>query len=249
MFIDTHMHLGDTLSIEELLKKCHEVNVDKLILCATNKEEIEKYLDIASNYKEIYLAIGFHPENASSITDEDLSWLEERASNNKVVAIGEIGLDFHYEGYDKDKQIDLFKKQIEISKRLHKQIVIHTRDAMQLTFDILKESNVKGVMHCYSGSLEMAMEYIKIGFKLGIGGVLTFKNSNLPKVVDYVPLESIVLETDSPYLAPTPHRGEENFSYYIPLIAEKVAEIKGISISEVAETTSNNAISLFDIDS
>ena len=249
MFIDTHMHLGDTLSIEELLKKCHEVNVDKLILCATNKEEIEKYLDIASNYKEIYLAIGFHPENASSITDEDLSWLEERASNNKVVAIGEIGLDFHYEGYDKDKQIDLFKKQIEISKRLHKPIVIHTRDAMQLTFDILKESNVKGVMHCYSGSLEMAMEYIKIGFKLGIGGVLTFKNSNLPKVVDYVPLDSIVLETDSPYLAPTPHRGEENFSYYIPLIAEKVAEIKGISISEVAKTTSNNAISLFDIDS
>ena len=249
MFIDTHMHLGDTLSIDELLKKCHEVNVDKLILCGTNKEEIEKYLDIASNYKEIYLAIGFHPENASSITDDDLSWLEERASNNKVVAIGEIGLDFHYEGYDKDKQIDLFKKQIEISKRLNKPIVIHTRDAMQLTFDILKESNVKGVMHCYSGSLEMAMEYIKIGFKLGIGGVLTFKNSNLPKVVDYIPLESIVLETDSPYLAPTPHRGEENFSYYIPLIAEKVAEIKGISISEVAETTSNNAISLFDIDS
>ena len=247
MFIDTHMHLGDTLSIEELLKKCHEVNVDKLILCATNKEEIEKYLDIASNYKEIYLAIGFHPENASSITDEDLSWLEERASNNKVVAIGEIGLDFHYEGYDKDKQIDLFKKQIEISKRLHKQIVIHTRDAMQLTFDILKESNVKGVMHCYSGSLEMAMEYIKIGFKLGIGGVLTFKNSNLPKVVDYVPLESIVLETDSPYLSPEPLRGKRNDSRNVKYIAQKIADFRKVPLERIAEVTYKNAINIYNL--
>lgn len=248
MFIDTHMHLGDTLSVEELLKKCHEVHVDKLILCGTNKEEIIKYLELADKYKEIYLAIGFHPENADSITDEDLSWLEEKAKNPKVVAIGEIGLDFHYEGYDKDKQINLFKKQIEISKRLNKPVVIHTRDAMQLTFDILKESKVKGVMHCYSGSIEMAMEYIKIGFSLGIGGVLTFKNSNLPKVIDIVPLENIVLETDSPYLAPTPHRGEENYSFYIPIIAEKIAEIKNLSIEKVAEITYKNAVSIFDID-
>ena len=248
MFIDTHMHLGDTLSVEELLSKCHEVHVDRLILCGTNKEEINKYLELASKYNEIYLAIGFHPENAESITDDDLSWLEEQARNSKVVAIGEIGLDFHYDGYDKNKQINLFKKQIEISKRLNKPVVIHTRDAMQLTFDILKESKVKGVMHCYSGSIEMAMEYIKIGFSLGIGGVLTFKNSNLPKVIDVVPLESIVLETDSPYLAPTPHRGEENFSFYIPIIAEYIAEIKNISIEKVAEITYKNAVSIFDID-
>ncbi len=248
MFIDTHMHLGDTISVDELISKCHEVNVDKLILCGTNKEEISNYLELADKYNEIYLAIGFHPENAYSISDEDLSWLEDKAKNSKVVAIGEIGLDFHYEGYDKDKQINLFKKQIEIAKRLNKPVVIHTRDAMQLTFDILKEANVKGVMHCFSGSIEMAMEYIKIGFSLGIGGVLTFKNSNLPKVIDVVPLESIVLETDSPYLAPTPHRGEENFSFYIPIIAEKVAEIKNISIEKVAEITYKNAASIFDID-
>ena len=248
MFIDTHMHLGDTLSINELINKCHEVHVDKLILCGCDKEEITKYIDLADKYNEIYLAIGFHPEFASSITSEDLNWLEDVAHHNKVVAIGEIGLDFHYEGYDKDKQIDLFRKQIDIAKRLNKPVVIHTRDAMQFTFDILKESNIKGVMHCYSGSLEMAMEYIKIGFMLGIGGVLTFKNSNLPKVVDVVPLESIVLETDSPYLAPTPHRGEENFSFYIPIIAEKVAEIKNTDIEKVGELTTKNACSMFDIE-
>ena len=248
MFIDTHMHLGDTLSIKELLNKCHGVQVDKLILCGTNKEEINKYLELANKYNEIYLAIGFPPENADSITNEDLSWLEDKASNSKVVAIGEIGLDFHYDGYDKDKQIELFKKQIEISKRLNKPVVIHTRDAMQLTFDILKESKVKGVMHCYSGSIEMAMEFIKIGFSLGIGGVLTFKNSNLPKVVDVISLENIVLETDSPYLAPTPHRGEENFSFYIKKKKKKIAEIKNISIEKVAETTYKNAVTIFDIE-
>lgn len=247
MFIDTHMHLGDSISIPELLKRCHEVNVDKLILCLCEKDEIAKYIDVAKEYEEIYLAIGYHPDYTDSFEEEDLLYLEEMAKNDKVVAIGEIGLDFHYGKENEEKQIMMFRKQLELAKRINKPVVIHTRDAMQKTYDILKEYNINGSMHCFSGSIEMAMEYIKLGFKLGIGGVLTFKNSNLPKVVDVVPLESIILETDSPYLAPTPHRGEENFSYYIPIIAEKVAEIKGISVEEVAETTTKNACSLFDI--
>lgn len=247
MFIDTHMHLSETTDIKDIINKCHEVYVDKVILCLCEKEDINKYMDLADQYEEIFLSIGFHPEYADIVNEEDLAWLEEKAKHNKVVAIGEIGLDFHYEGYDKDKQIDLFKRQIDIAKIINKPVVIHSRDATQLTYDILKESGVRGDLHCYSGSLEMAKEFIKLGFKLGIGGVVTFKNSNLPQVVKEIPIESILLETDSPYLAPTPFRGEENFSYYIPTIASKVAEIKEISVEEVAKNTYNNAVSLFDI--
>ena len=157
-------------------------------------------------------------------------------------------MDYHYGKENRDEQIILFKKQLDLASELNLPVVIHSRDATKDTVDILKKYSLNGVIHCFSGSLEIAKEYIKMGFLLGIGGVVTFKNSKLPLVVREIPLESIVLETDSPYLTPTPYRGSVNSSKYIPIIAEKIAEIKEISTSEVASVTTNNALKLFDLD-
>ena len=171
-------------------------------------------------------------------------------NNKKVVAIGEIGLDYHYieNSSDKDLQKELFIKQLDMATRLSKPVVIHTREATKDTLDILKSYNLIGDIHCFSGSLEIAREYISLGYKLGIGGVLTFKNSKLPVVLESLPIESILLETDSPYLAPEPVRGSKNESSNIPYIAKKIADIKKLSTEEVEKITTNNAIALFDLD-
>ena len=170
-------------------------------------------------------------------------------SSSRIVAIGEIGLDYYWRKDNKEKQRDLFQKQLDLAVKHQMPVVIHCRDAIQELYDILSQykGKVKGVIHCFSGSYEMALAFIELGFVLGIGGVLTFKNSKLYQVVEKIPLSSIVLETDSPYLTPEPHRGEMNESKYIPLIAEKIAQIKGISLSEVEKITTDNAKRVFDL--
>lgn len=251
MFVDTHCHLSknDYDDIEEVIKNAKESDVNYLIISGWSKDTIKESLEIANKHDNIYLAIGYHPSEADITTDDDLNELKELARNNKkVVAIGEIGLDYYWIKDNKERQKELFKKQIEIAKELNLPIVIHSRDAFQDTFDILKSSNHKGVIHCFSGNNDNAKAYISIGFYLGIGGVLTFKNTNLKETLKGLSLNNILLETDSPFLAPAPHRGEKNEPKYIPLIAEEISYLLNTKKEDVANITTKNASQLFNIE-
>lgn len=250
MFIDTHCHLSieDYEDIETILEDNRKEGVSPIIISGCTKETIIESLQYGNLYSDVFVTIGYHPSEADITTDEDLFLLEEKLKLNKVVGIGEIGLDYHYGKENKDKQIELFEKQLAIAEKYHLPVVIHSRDATFDTIDCLKKYSVSGVIHCFSGSLETAKEYIKMGFFLGIGGVITFKNSNLADTVTKIPLDSIVLETDSPYLTPVPYRGEKNSSKYIPFIAEKIANCKNVSLKQVAEITTSNAKYIFHLD-
>ena len=250
MYIDSHCHLSKEYydSLDEIVNKAKENKVNTLIISGCDKNGIIEGLDIINKYENIYMTIGFHPSEANITTDEDLSWLENLIKDNdKIIAVGEIGLDYYWVKDNKEQQRDLFRKQLDIATRLNLPVVIHSREATQETYDILKEYKLNGIIHCYSGSLEMAKEYIKLGYKIGIGGVVTFKNTNLVEVVKEIELKYITLETDSPYLAPTPYRGKQNSPEYIPIIAEKIAEIKEITKEEVGKITTNNIKELFNI--
>lgn len=249
MYIDTHCHISKNYydDITEVITDSKNNGLDKIIISCCEVDDIEESLNIINNYDNVYATFGYHPDQIDKVCDEDLKKLETLIkTNQKIVGIGEIGLDYHY-GTDKEKQKKLFKEQLKIAQRLNLPVVIHSRDATKDTIDILKIFNVSGVIHCFSGSLETANIYISMGYKLGIGGVLTFKNSKLYRVIENINLENIVLETDSPYLTPEPYRGKTNSSKYIPIIAKKLAEIKKVSIEEVAKITTNNAYLIFDL--
>lgn len=250
MFIDTHCHLSteDYEDIERVLEDNRKENVSPIIISGCTKESIVESLKYSNLYSDVFVTIGYHPSEVDITTDEDLQLLEEQLKLDKVVGVGEIGLDYYYGKENKEKQIELFEKQLGIAEKYKLPVVIHSRDAIRDTIDILKKYSVTGVIHCFSGSVETAKEYIKMGFVLGIGGVVTFKNSNLPDTVTQIPLENIVLETDSPYLTPVPHRGEQNSSKYIPFIAEKIALCKNVSVSEVADITTAIAKRIFHLD-
>lgn len=251
MYIDTHCHLSveDYDDIDLILKENKEALVNTIIISGCTKDSISEALELSKKYREVFVTIGFHPSEADIITDKDLEKLEqELIGNQKIVGVGEIGLDYHYGKENIDMQKSLFRKQLKIAEKLKLPVVIHSRDATLDTINILKEfPYVFGDIHCFSGSVETAREYISMGYKLGIGGVVTFKNSNLYKVVEDIGLAGILLETDSPYLTPHPYRGLQNSSKYIPIIAKKVAEILNISVEEVAKITTDNAMSLFDL--
>ena len=250
MFIDSHCHLSikDYENIDDVIKEANENNVGKLIVSGCDKESIKESIEIAEKYDNVYLSLGFHPSEANEITEEDITWLKEIIKNNKkVVAVGEIGLDYYLEKENKEKQKNMFEKMLLLAKEVNLPVVIHSRDAFQDTYDILEKNNVSGVIHCFSGNLENAKKYIKLGFTLGIGGVITFKNTNLKEVIKNIELENIILETDSPYLAPTPHRGNQNTPKYIPLIAEEIANLKQLTIEEVMNKTTENVKKIFKI--
>ena len=250
MFIDTHCHLSkdDYDDIEQVLEDNRKVGVSPIIISGCTRESILESLEYGKMYSDVFVTIGYHPSEASITTEEDLKLLEDQLQLKFVIGVGEIGLDYHYGKEDKEKQIILFEKQLALAEKYRLPVVIHSRDATLDTISILKKHSVTGVIHCFSGSYETALEYIKMGFILGIGGVVTFKNSKLGDVVSKIPIEKIVLETDSPYLTPTPYRGEVNSSKYIPLIAEKIASCKEISIEEVARITTDNAKRIFHLD-
>ena len=248
MYIDTHCHLSmeDYLDIDKVIEENKDALVEKIVVSGCSRESIEEVMDLKDKYDMVYVTIGYHPEYADTVTEADLDYLKSLLGEKKVVGIGEIGLDYHYTKENKDKQIWLFEEQLKIADAFNLPVVIHSRDATMDTINTLKKYKVKGIIHCFSGSLETANIYISMGFLLGIGGVVTFKNSKLKDVVKEVPLESIVLETDSPYLAPVPFRGKINSSKYLEYIANFIADIKNISVEELAEITSKNASSLFD---
>lgn len=249
MFIDTHCHLSieDYDNIDEVINENRKSNIDKIIISGCTKESIIESLDLASRYDDVFVTIGYHPSETDKTNIDDLKFLEEKLSDEKVVGIGEIGLDYHYGKENIEKQKELFIYQLDLATKYDLPVVIHSRDATQDTIDILKQYNLKGDIHCFSGSLETAKIYINMGYYLGIGGVVTFKNSNLYKVIIEIGIDNIILETDSPYLSPEPLRGTKNSSKNIPIIAKKIADTLGIDINEVSRVTSSNAINLFDL--
>ena len=250
MFVDSHCHLSkeDYEDIDKVVNNAKNAGVNYLIASGYDIKHNEETIDITSKYDNVYLTLGYHPSEANVITDTDINNLKEQIkSNKKVIAIGEIGLDYHWEKDNKEKQKELFKKQIELAKELNLPIVVHSRDAFQDTYDILKETNHRGVIHCFSGNIENAKMYASLGYYFGIGGVLTFKNTNLRETVKDMPIDRILLETDSPYLAPTPYRGEQNEPKYIPIIAEELAKVYDKTIEEIATITSRNVCDIFNI--
>lgn len=250
MFIDTHMHIGDDFGVEPDLyvKNATDAQVEVLIASFCEKDDIMLSTKFVEKYKNLYACIGYHPEVSNKIVEKDYEILEEMVKNNpKIVAIGEIGLDYYWNKDNKDKQREVFCKQLEIAEKLKLPVVIHSRDSINETYEILKKYKVSGVIHCFSGSLEMAKKFISLGFLLGIGGVVTFKNSKLFEVIEKLELTNIVLETDSPYLTPEPNRGKTNESSNIFYVAQKIAEIKNISLENVAKITTENAIRTFDL--
>lgn len=250
MFVDTHCHISyeDYDNIDELIMNIKNSKVEKIIVNGTDIKSNLFVLELVRKYDIVYGALGFHPTELDDFSYDYLDWLDKNIDNDKIVALGEIGLDYHYENTNKERQIDVLRRQLDIAAKHNKPIIFHCRDAIGDTYDILKKYNLKGTMHAYSGSLDMALKFIKLGYCLGVGGVVTFKNAkNIIEVIKNVDLKYIVLETDAPYLTPEPYRGKKNNSSYIPLIAEKVASIKGISSLDVASITSNVASELFDL--
>ena len=248
MLIDTHCHISrdDYDDIDKIIEDDFK-EVDKIIISGCSKKDIIDSLEIAEKNENIFVTIGYHPDQVEIVSDEDLLFLEEKCSNKKVVGIGEIGLDYHYVDDNHDEQIALFEKQLGLAEKLNMPVVSHSRDATKDTIDTLKKYKVTGVIHAFSGSIETANIYISMGFLIGIGGVVTFKNSKLFEVVKSIGLDHIVLETDSPYLTPHPFRGMQNSSKYIPIIAKRISEVTEKSFEEVSEITGNNAIKMFDL--
>lgn len=250
MLIDTHTHLNDEQLYIELDKHINlalDRQVGKMIVIGWDKQSSILALNLAHRYPFIYACVGVHPSNIKD-EDENLDWLIELAKDPKVVGIGEIGLDYYWDKDNKEDQREWFKRQIEIAKMIGKPIAVHTRDAIGETYDILKEARYyKGVIHCFSGSLEMAKKFIDLGFYLGIGGVITFKNSNLPSVVSEIGIDRIISETDAPYLSPVPYRGKMNEPKNIYEIVLKISEVCGISFKECEKRIEQNVKDLFNI--
>ena len=247
MLIDTHCHLvNEDYDIENVVKRANDAGVKYLIVSGSDKEDNRLNMALLNDYNNIFLSVGYHPSEALSVTEEDYNFLEECLKNEKVVAIGEIGLDYYYGKEDIKEQKELFRRQLDLAVKYNKPVVIHTRDAFLDTYNILKEYNLSGVIHCFSGSLEVAKDYINLGYYLGIGGVVTFKNSKLKDVIKEIGLDKIVFETDSPYLSPL--RGEKNEPANVKLICEFVSDLLNISFDETANVTSKNSVDLFNLD-
>ena len=247
--IDTHCHIFSEYydDIPRLIDDIKTAGVEKIIVNGTDMKSNLEVLEMVSKYDFVYGAIGFHPTELNQFNEDYILWLEEHINDNKIVALGEIGLDYHYDDTDKEKQKWAFKKQLDVALKYKKPIIVHSRDSIKDTLDILKQYNLTGSMHCYSGSLEMAYEFIKMGYYISIGGVVTYKNvKNLINVIKNIDMKYFILETDSPYLSPEGKRGKINSPCNIPIIASKIAEIKDLSTSKVAKITTQNAMRLFD---
>ena len=246
MLIDTHCHLSkeDYDNLDEIISEMDGIMIISGCDDETNKEVIE----IVNKYDKVYGTLGIHPEEIEKISEESFKYIEDNLNNPKIVGIGEIGLDYYWTKDNIEKQKEVLIRQLDIATKYNKAIVIHSRDSIQDTYDILKKYKLKGTIHCFSSSLEMAREFIKLGYMIGVGGTVTFKNSRkLQDVVKSLDLHNILLETDSPYLSPEPFRGKQNKPSNVYFVAKKISEIKDISIENVINTTGLNAINQFDL--
>lgn len=249
MFTDTHCHIYSEYydDIDSIIKLSESKGVIRFINNGCNQRTNEEILKLIEKYPNMYGALGIHPEDIDDYSIDDINFIEGNIGNKKIIAIGEIGLDYHYSKDDKEEQIKLFELQLKLAEKYNLPVIVHSRDATLDTINILKKYNVKGIIHSFSGSLETAKEYIKMGYLIGINGVITFKNCNLKDVVNNLPISNIVLETDSPYLTPTPDRGKQNNPGYIKEIAIFVSNIYNIPIKELAKQTDENVRKMFNI--
>ncbi|WP_175615505.1 TatD family hydrolase [Piscibacillus halophilus] len=254
MLFDTHVHLNADQFMEdrdEVIQRALDTGVEHMVVVGFDRETIPLAIEIAEQYDFIYAAVGWHPVDAIDMTDEDLKWIEELCHHPKVVAIGEMGLDYHWDKSPHDVQKEVFRKQIQLAKKVNMPIIIHNREATEDIVHILKEENAQecgGIMHCYNDVVDHAKECLDLGFYISLGGPVTFKNATDPKIVaEEVPLDRLLIETDCPFLAPHPNRGKRNEPAYVKLVAEKIAELKGISLDEVARYTTENAKKVFSI--
>lgn len=254
MIFDSHAHYDDAQFDEDrmdVLSHLKDAGVAKVVNISNGWDDLLKTLELIKQVPFLYGTVGIHPCKVSELNDERMEQMRDFCSGDKIVAVGEIGLVYYWMSDPKEVQKEWFIRQLRLAKEVNLPVVIHSRDASQDTFDIMKAEHAGttgGVIHCYSGSVEMAREYVKMGYFLGIGGVVTFKNSKtLKKVAAEIPLEHIVIETDCPYLAPTPYRGKRNSSAYLPMVVEEIARLRGISTEEVERVTYENAMRLYSI--
>ena len=252
MIIDTHAHYDDKAFEEdraEVLASMAEQGIGRIVNIGSSLGACRRTIALMEQYDFIYGALGVHPTDSGELTEVDIEWLREMCALEKCVAVGEIGLDYYWDEPERDIQKKWFVRQLALAKEVKLPVVIHSRDAAQDTVDIMKAEHAEeigGVIHCYSYSKELAKTFLDMGFFIGVGGVVTFNNGKkLKEVVDYAPLDRIVIETDCPYLAPVPFRGKRNDSRKLPYVIEQIAEIKGISKEEVEETTCRNAFELY----
>jgi TatD DNase family protein len=248
---DSHAHYDDEVydaDRDELLANLPKLGVEGIVNCSSNPQNAEITFALAQKYNYIYAAIGCHPHDTHTMTDEILSRFEQLARGKKVVAIGEIGLDYYYDNTDRDVQKLWFEKQLALAKKLDLPVVIHDREAHQDTLVLLKKHKPRGVVHCFSGGTELASEVLKLDMFIGLGGTVTFKNAKKPvEVAAFVPQNRLLIETDAPYLSPVPFRGQRNSSEHIPLIAQAIAAARGKTAQEVLDFTMQNAKELFNI--
>lgn len=252
--IDSHGHYDDeqfTLDRDELLKGLKQKGIETVVNVGSSIEASRRTIELTKKYPFVYGAIGVHPNETAELDDEKFQWLKEASCNDKIVAIGEIGLDYYWDEPASEVQKKWFRLQLNLAREVKLPVIIHSRDAAKDTLDIMKAEKAEeigGVVHCFSYAKEMAAEYVKMGFYIGIGGVVTFKNAKaLKAVAEAVPLERIVLETDCPYLAPEPYRGKRNDSSNLVYVAKAIADIRGISEDEVIKVTRNNTKKLYQI--
>lgn len=248
---DTHAHYDDEQfdsDRSELLASLEGKGILGVISCGVNAESSKANIDLSGKYPFIYAAVGYHGLNTEDLTDDYLDILKGLIKNEKTVAIGEIGLDYHYEKETRDIQLKIFREQIELANEYDLPVIVHDREAHEDTLNILKELKPKGVIHCFTGSVEMAKEIVKIGMYIGLGGAVTFKNAVKPvEVAKFVPENRLLVETDCPYMTPVPFRGKRNDSSLIPFTAEKIAEVRGVTAQEILDLTAENAKTLFNI--
>lgn len=244
--IDTHCHLlsSEYDNLKEILNDIEKANIKCIVNGCDMLSNIES-LELSKKYDFVFSAIGFHPSEVDSIQDDYINFIEKNINN--IVAIGEIGLDYYWTKDNSDKQKKVFENQLMLAEKYNKPVIVHTRDAIMDTYNILKKYKVRGVIHAFSGSIEMAKKFINLGFKLGIGGVITFKNCNLKDVIKELDISNIVLETDSPYLSPEPVRGKKNTPLNLKYIAKFISNLKDISYDKVCEITTITAKDLFDL--
>lgn len=252
MIFDTHAHYDDEAfeeDREELLFRMEPAGIKGIVNVGASLRGVQASQDLAEKYPFVYAAVGVHPDEVGALDEQKLLWMYELCRKPKSVAVGEIGLDYYWDKEAHEFQKQWFIRQIQMAKDVSLPINVHSREAAQDTFDIIKKyhaGTTGGVIHCFSSSAQLAMEYVKLGYYIGVGGVVTFKNARvLKEVVQSVPLERIVIETDCPYLAPAPNRGKRNSSLYLPLVIEQIAQLKGIEPQEVEAATYENALRVY----
>lgn len=255
MFVDTHCHLDypdylekDNKKTIDIINEAKDDGVEKIISISASPESLDRTKQLATEFKEVYFSQGIHPSELENYKESDLIKIEKNIKDTKCLAIGEIGLDYHYEPFDKKKQIELFVKQLDIAQKYQKPVIIHSRDAEDDIYNILKDfKNIKNfIVHSYTGSKESLKKFLDLGAFISFNGIITFKNAtNVQELARFSPIDRILLETDAPYLAPTPYRGKLNYPKYIPIIAESLAGIKGLDLNGIEEQVFKNFMGFF----